>query len=188
VGIKGQISLEYIIITGFVLVVLLVPAFILLFSTTTDDIYSKVNTQKINDLGNGLIDDARQMYYLGIYSHKVTSYQTPQGAEDIYLLKITNEDKIFYYIGIVLDGKEGQKVYNFQSDIPIATDIDDYEDIDTLEEMADIASYVNECNSVDCEALKFKKNYVTQGKKDIKTEIVLANEDAVARIYPIVYS
>jgi hypothetical protein len=135
----------------------------------------------VTDIGNGLVNDAKQMYYLGIYSHKVASYQIPDNIESIYILNMTKDSEEYFYVGVVINGKQGRRVFNFQSEIPLSSDTV-YNDVSKMTD-SNIKEYVPECGSSRCTAYSLS---ASEGKRNFKTEIVLDSENrAVAMIYPI---
>jgi len=165
---KGQVSIEYLILTGFVLLMLVVPAVFFLSSLANKGVYGTVNTQKIVDLGNGLVDSAKQMYYLGLYSKKIVEYEVPQNVERIFLLEIDKSGTKYYYVGIIInDGKEQSK-YFFPTSVPLMSNISSY--VAHNPSGVDISSYVNECSSNLCDFYSFNSSAIKPGKKRYKIE------------------
>lgn len=183
-GKKGQISLEYIIITGFVVLAILVPSFLILFSSTNKNVQGTVNTQKVLDLGKGIINDVKQMYYLGLYSKKIVNYEIPQNVEEMFIVEIYDAitDSKYYYFGLVIKEKGGDKLYTFQSDIPIMSqEINDQ----VLKSSGNGA--IKECqepNNV-CEYYNFIGFAKSPGLKKFKVETVYDSDMAKSKIIPV---
>jgi hypothetical protein len=187
---KGQISLEYMIITGFILVVIIIPTFLLLFTTTNKSVYSKINIQKIEDLGLGVLNDAKQMYYLGLYSNKVVEYNIPNNVVNMYILDLTrsSDGGKEYYLGIVVQNGRDTEQFNFLSDVPISSTLSNYVDIDST-----LNSQVDACDAVTgntCTFYSFKDNAISPGKRRFKIETLYDTDlnIVISKIYPIIDS
>src|SRR4030066_1162756 len=119
---KSQISVEYLILTGFLLLALIIPAAIFLYSIANQSVYGTVNAQKANDIGNGFVDNAKQVYYLGLYSKRIVEYDVPQSVWKMFIVEINQSGELHYYVGIILnDTKQGSKFF-FQSNVPMAAE------------------------------------------------------------------
>lgn len=183
-GKKGQISLEYLIITGFVVLAILVPTFLILFSSTNKSVYGTVNTQKAIDLGKGVINDAKQMYYLGLYSKKVVEYEVPQNVKHMFILELEHEDPvtnditIYYYFGLIMLETDGDKLYTFQSDIPLTSD-----DSNNYVVIGPNGAVVNECSNPenDCEFYSFIEYAKMPGLKRFKVETIYDSNDVMVK-------
>jgi uncharacterized protein (UPF0333 family) len=169
---KAQISLEYMILTGFILLVIIVPSAIFLFSFANKSVYGTVSTQEANDIGNGLVDNAKQMYYLGLYSKKTVSYDIPDNVKEFFILELTQPGtgKKYYYIGIIIDNGKDESKHFFPSDVPLmsaplASDSDYMNAFN-----ADNSVYINECTPDICKFYNFVGPAAKPGKKQFKLE------------------
>jgi hypothetical protein len=170
---KAQLSIEYMILTGFVLLIVVVPSVIFLSSLANKSVYGTITTQRTNELGNGIVDTAKQIYYLGIYSKKIVTYDVPNNAHKMFIMKMdkTGPAKTYYYFGLVLnDTKEAVKFF-FPSEVPLMSDTAGpyaaYVDI------SDLSSYVSECTpptTTTCSFYNFKGSVLKPGKKTFKIE------------------
>ena len=181
---KSQISIEYLILTGFILLVLIIPAVIFLYSMANNSVYGTVNTQKIVELGDGLVSNAKQLYYLGLYSKRTVSYDMPQGVWKMFIVKMEGPGlpEPQYYIGMIInDTKEGAK-YFFQSSVPLAAEHPDY--VDT----SDNSDYIPECSSAACSFYNFQRPVTKPGRKQFKVETKLdpASGEVKAYIKPLI--
>jgi hypothetical protein len=182
---RAQISLEYIIITGFILVVVIIPTFLLLFSTTNNSIYNTINIQKVEDLSLGILNDAKQMYYLGLYSNKVVDYEMPRNVDYLYILKLEKPDgSKEYYLGITITNGVDSHTFNFLSDVPLTS-----RESVLVEEDNSLEVLVPVCMSpgYSCEFYSFIDNSIAPGKKKFKVETLYDSDEqmVVSRIYPI---
>jgi uncharacterized protein (UPF0333 family) len=182
---KSQISIEYLILTGFILLVIIVPAAFFLSSLANKSVYGTLNTQRAMDLGYGLVDNAKQIYYLGLYSKKIVDYTVPQNVKKMFILDLNKDNKDYYYIGIIIDdGKEVSKNY-FPSAIPLMSDASNYPDyVDTI----DSSAYVDECldASTTCSFYNFKGSVIREGKKSFKIETKYDGNEVKASIIPLI--
>jgi uncharacterized protein (UPF0333 family) len=178
---KSQISIEYLILTGFILLVIIVPAAIFLSSLANQSVYGTLNTQRAMDLGNGLVDNAKQIYYLGLYSKKIVEYTVPQNVKKMFILDLNNGSKDYYYIGIIIDnGKEVSNNY-FASTIPLMSNITPSNNIGP--------SYnVPECSTAHCTFYNFEGPVIHEGKKRFKIETGYDSEtyEVKASIIPLI--
>ncbi|KYK24397.1 hypothetical protein AYK26_06885 [Euryarchaeota archaeon SM23-78] len=183
---KAQISIEYLILTGFILLVVIVPAIIFLTSLANKSVYGSVNTQRANSLGEGLVNNAKQMYYLGLYSKKIVEYDMPQNVKSMFMVKLDDGVEVYYYISIIIDdGKETQKHF-FASDVPLMSDpSSDY----VSSSFGTSSPYIPECSTAVCDFYYFTDSAIRPGKKKFKIETILdtsANPSEVkASIIPI---
>jgi len=182
---KAQISMEYMIIIGFVIFAILVPAFLILFSSTNNSVSSSVNTQKINDLGKGLTDDAKKMYYLGIYSKETSKYEVPVNVKDMFVLRINDLNRDYYYFGVYVDDGRNPKVYTFLSDVPLTSDLSDNNV--KLDSAHTLFSLVKECTLPDytCDFYNFTNTTTKPGMKNFKIETVLTSDGVKSSIVPV---
>jgi hypothetical protein len=126
---KTQISIEYIILTGFILLVLIVPTVIYLQRYAGGGIFDSVNQKKANELGHGIVKTAQDMYYLGIYSKKIVSYDVPRNVQLMFIMNMTMQPNpaqpptTVYYLAMYMQGeKDTVKKFYFQSDVPIRSE------------------------------------------------------------------
>lgn len=182
---KSQLSIEYMILTGFVLLIIIVPSVVLLYSMTNQGVYGTINTQKANDLGNGLVNNAKQVYYLGIYSKKIVEYEIPQNVKKIFIMEINKDSKNYSYIGIIMSDKKENRSLFFPSSVPIIADHNE------LVDTADSSAYVPECSPPNtCKFYNFRGYVLKPGKKEFKLETKYVPMTSEARVFitPVNYS
>jgi hypothetical protein len=189
--IKAQISVEYMILTGFILLVVIIPSSYLVFKLANDSVYGTMNTQRGIDLGKGLIESAKQMYYLGLYSKKTVDYEVPSNVERMFILRLENitSEENYYYFGIIFnDGSNKVTKQLFLSDVPILSDPSDpsvyYVNND------DSTFYITECTNIeyDCTYYNFLTPVINQGRKMFKIETKYNDvlKQTVVYILPII--
>ncbi len=170
---SGQVSIEYLILTGFIVVVIILPAIFLLFSTYRGSVTGAINQQKVSELGNGLVNDAGQMYYLGLYSKKTATYQMPEGVTNMYLAKLTDlEGKTHYYLAIIVLSGKDTKRFLFEPKVPLTATGDYVYDVPGSPGI-DTPTDISECGSMVCSFLVFDKLAITPGTKQFVIETVL---------------
>jgi len=169
---KGQVSIEYLILTGFIVLAIIIPSIIFLYSVTNNSVHGKITHQKTVDLGQGLVNDAKQVYYLGLYSNKVVEYDVPRNVQNMYVVEITKDSNKYYYFGLVLaDGKTTAK-FTFQSDIPIIAQSDKGH----VSNLAPDPNPIDECSG-NCKFYTFVEPIKNAGKKKFKIETILDEDD-----------
>jgi hypothetical protein len=186
VMLKAQISVEYMILTGFILMVVIIPSTYLVFSLANEGVYGTMNNQRSIDLGKGLIESAKQMYYLGLYSKKTADYDVPNNVNRMFILQLkTATDQYYYYFGIIFD--DGNKVTEqmFLSDVPILSELGAYVDND------DSNLYITECEPPSiyvCTYYNFKQPVINSGRKTFKIETKYNSDldQSVVNIIPVI--
>ncbi|MFH1770225.1 MAG: hypothetical protein ABH828_01575 [archaeon] len=78
---KGQVSMEFLLVTGFAFL-LLIPILIL-FLTQTQDINEDVTAAQVNKLGEELVGSVNNVYYLGEPTKKTINAYIPKYVESI---------------------------------------------------------------------------------------------------------
>jgi hypothetical protein len=164
---KSQVSVEYLILTGFVMLAILVPLVIFIYSSANTSVKQTMATEQAAELGDGLVKDAKQIYYLGLYSKKQITYTMPQAVEKFFLLEITKDGQPHYYAGIILLTQSGPERLMFESDVPLVRGDTDPSQGDTAD--------VPECadSAVACVFYYFDKPITDPGKKEFRLENVM---------------
>lgn len=78
---KGQVSMEFLMVTGFAFL-LLIPVLIL-FLTQTQDINEDVTAAQVNKLGEELVGSVNNVYYLGEPTKKTIHAYIPKYVKSI---------------------------------------------------------------------------------------------------------
>lgn len=78
---KGQVSMEFLMVTGFAFL-LLIPVLIL-FLTQTQDINEDVTAAQVNKLGEELVESVNNVYYLGEPTKKTIHAYIPKYVKSI---------------------------------------------------------------------------------------------------------
>lgn len=119
---QGQISIEYLIIIGVVLLLIVIPSAIFLTSFTQSTVTRTVNQDQIDRLGEGLVDSAEHVYYLGVYSERQTTLPISQSVSSIRTIQITEDGQNYYYIQIITNrGTDNQLAHYYQTSAPTRT-------------------------------------------------------------------
>ncbi len=88
---KAQISMEYVVIVGFV-AVLVIPM-LLVFYTYANQTEDEIVSNQVMKIGNTIIDSAEAMYYLGEPSRTKIKAYFPKNIRNI---TIGNNEIVFY--------------------------------------------------------------------------------------------
>lgn len=179
---KGQVSIEYLILTGFIVLAIIVPSIIFLYSVTNNSVHGKITNQKAVDLGKGIVNDAKQVYYLGLYSNKVVEYEIPRNAQNVYIVELEKDNKIYYYFGITLSNGKETAEYKFQSDVPLTSD----KTLSFVTDNAPDPNPVQECSESTCKFHSFEEPISNPGKKRFKIETIYEDNEIRSAIIPII--
>ncbi len=181
---RSQISIEYLLLTGVIVLVIIVPSAYFLFNTANNNVIGTLNNQKAVDLGNNIVQTAKQIYYLGLFSKNIVEIEVPKNLEEMFVMKIDDSIAESYYFGILVNDTKQLKKYFFQSDVPIVSDAS----LDYINLREDInISYVPECSNtgVSCDFYFFKDWVLKPGKKNIKIETKIGDFDTDAKVFII---
>ena len=184
---RSQVSIEYVILVGFILVTILVPSVLIAQSMAGGEIYGGVNSKRTNDLGDGLLKTAKQLYFFGLYSKQAVSFEVPDNVEEFFLLEMDNETHKYYYIGIFIRDTGQAKKFFFQSDVPLYSEenagsgviIEDYYDLHTIN--------IPECEGDElmCTYYRFTGSAIKTGMKNFKLETKLEDGAVKVSIMPV---
>ncbi len=117
---KSQIAMEYILIVGFILFVLMAAMYVFReYAISSSD---TIIENKVNIVANALIDNAREIYYLGESSKKVVTVEMPEGVEMISALKVTGTPNEYYFV-FKITTSAGDKELLYQSDVELRKEI-----------------------------------------------------------------
>ncbi len=186
---KSQISLEYLILTGFILVAVITPILIWVYSSATGSVGEKISGEQAVEFGEGLTDDAKQVYYLGIYSKKLVTYQLPGNIDKMFVLHLTDEsaepDRHFYYFGFNTEYSNARK-FIFESDVPLTSVEGVYSLSNSEVKMVSDPSgqIVYECGyeGYTCTLYLFEGSVMKSGRKEFKLETILDSADSTAKV------
>ena len=183
---KAQISMEYLILTGFIIGIIIVPTMLFFRTFAGDSIYGSINERKAKDMGNGITDSAKQIYYLGLYSKQKVEYELPDNIEKMYIAKLSDSGSSHYYFVIAVSEREKVTKYLFQSDVPLISD-PSITYVDTEDNSEDI----EQCNppyTYTCSFYNFKKPIINSGSRAfrLETRLDLADNEAKVMLLPMV--
>ena len=118
---RAQISIEYLVVIGVVLLLIIIPAAVFLTSFAQGTVGDRVTQDQINRLGEGLVQASEQVYYLGVFSQRQTTLPTPRNLQVAHAVAITQDDKEFYYF-VLQTTQQGELVNHvYQTRAPIQT-------------------------------------------------------------------
>lgn len=176
---KGQVSIEYVIILAAVIFLIVIPAAVFLSSFARDNVQGITGSEAANEVGTKLTTNAKQVYYLGLYSKKRVRVQMPAQLQDFYLLKIQQGTDMSYYV--VLIDQDGNPRY-YPSDIPIwsATSYPGVGPAST--------AYPPECSDAgtSCDSMTFTGSARLQGQKSFILETQMRDVDADPELEAVV--
>ena len=108
---KSQVSLEYIVVISFALVVVLGVLTIAFFYS--GGIKDKIRTTQISNAANKILSTAESVYYSGEPSKATITIYFPDGINDFFIDPQSDE------IVVVFSSSSGDNTASFTSNVPI---------------------------------------------------------------------
>lgn len=118
---KNQVAMEFLMITGFFLLII-IPTIFYFYSYTQESTID-VELSKAEAVGNAMIETAEKVYYYGRYSRLTLTIDLPAGVTKIETQCEDGSKKCFLYITDF-----GHKLI-FPSDVPIFWEFSDEEKV-----------------------------------------------------------
>ncbi|MBD3204278.1 hypothetical protein GF327_08345 [Candidatus Woesearchaeota archaeon] len=175
---KSQMSLEYLLLTGFILIALIIPSMFLLHTFIGKNVYGSLNTRIANDLGASLTESAKELYFLGLYSKQKVEVEVPENTKKFFILDLNKSNSHVYYIILKTFNN---KSFHFLSDIPLTSK--DSAEVKIIKQTdpsyAEFTKEVPECkkSTINCLFYSFEGNILFQGKKTFKLETIYSQEN-----------
>ncbi|MBW3015326.1 hypothetical protein KY330_02815 [Candidatus Woesearchaeota archaeon] len=91
---RGQFSVEYLLVVGFALIIILPIMFY--GYTTFQESRKEVAFASANKIGYDITNHAKSIYYLGNLSRITLELNFPEGIDDIDILEDQNKDTFFF--------------------------------------------------------------------------------------------
>ena len=181
---KGQISIEYLIIIGVVVFLIVLPSAIFLSSFAQSTIYGAVTSEQAQQLGEGLTVSAKQVYYLGLYAQKKVSLPMPDNVQHLMLLRITRNGQDHHYVVVRIDdgSRAGASNYFFQSSAPLISDTN----LEGVTYSATGPDFVSECATYSCSYFAFEPPITNTGQKQFLLETRNINQQIQVNILPVI--
>jgi uncharacterized protein (UPF0333 family) len=167
---RAQVSIEFLILFGFVAASIVFPVFAILHVTSSETVSGSVNAKKANDLGNAIVQAATDQYYLGLYSRSTIRRDVPDNIEEFFILDIEKNGRNYYYLGIYLTDGTGIAKNLYLSKVPL---VSTHSTIVT--EDIDIKYGIPECQDSACVVYALKKR--AGGQIALRIETSMHNEE-----------
>lgn len=110
---RGQVSVEYVLI--FSVVILITIPTIYLFRNYIVESSGRIAQQRLEVVAKDIIDNAREVYYLGAPSRVVIEVEMPDDVKNMYAISGSNE----YYLAFDVYTQHGENTRYFESDVKI---------------------------------------------------------------------
>ena len=177
--------MEYLILTGIIFLGIILPSIFFLTNFLGKNVYESVNSRKANDLGNGLVNTAKEIYFLGLYSQEKVQYELPKNVVNMFIADIKEAEHSYYFIIFIRDKEDEITKHYFLSDIPLSSESSEYVDIvNTGDAQYDgLSSEIKECQTNECKFFVFKKSVISEGKKSYMVETRYDPADGIVKVY-----
>jgi len=157
---KSQISFEYILIIGVVLMISL-PSFYILRSYLRDSSDS-ITLEEIEVIAERIISTAKEASYKGVGSRITVAFNMPAGIEKAFIAEIDkNSDNKpeEHILAVNISTSEGSSLKLFDSQVPIM-----------LEGRSPLIGECLNTPNIRCKIYTFYENETSQGIKNLKFE------------------
>jgi len=112
-GKRGQISVEYLIVVGFVtFIIISILAVALLYSSAISD---RIRYNQISNFANKVISNAESVFFAGEPSKTTITAHLPGGVQSVTIV----EDNGISLLVFVVESSSGTSTTAFPSDVPI---------------------------------------------------------------------
>ena len=112
---NAQVSMEYLIIMGFVTTMIIIILGIAL--TYTGSIQDNIKVTQVNNFANKVISSAESVFYYGEPSKSTISAYLPEGVKEIQIVnEITESENAMF---ITISTSTGLNKIGFSSEVPI---------------------------------------------------------------------
>ncbi len=161
-GTKSQTAMEFTLLIAALLFIFL-PVFYFLGDYSLKS-SSDIAGSEVNKIGQKLVDESREMYYMGLFSKEIVSLNIPESVIDMSTIIINNSGKLEYYLVISTSSASGRMNVTFSSEVPLVTYKPCYID----------NQISSSCNPgvVDCYRCPFDNSNKFYGLKSFKLETV----------------
>ena len=112
---KAQASMEYLLVAGLIMLVILPSIYI--FYSYSHRSNEEIRQTQLNEIGRGIVDAAERVYYLGGPSKTTLDATMPDGIKGMEIW--CNQELVFF----LADGSE----ISFKSMVNITTEIPNYD-------------------------------------------------------------
>jgi hypothetical protein len=162
---RSQSATEFMLLIAAVLIIFL-PMFYLLTEYSTSAGKGMVSAQ-IRQIGQKLVDESREMHYLGAYSREVVSVNMPNGVVNISTLTMLGSPKE-HYLRIRYYSEDLLVDMTIPSEVPLISSSS------SLDTSVDCTHYIGNCpmnpSGQECLLCQFKPEWYSEGRKDFKLE------------------
>ena len=101
---KGQFSVEYLLIVGFALIII-IPIVYYSYTSFTES-QQEISAATVNKIGYEVVNTAKNVYFLGDYSRVTLDMNFPEGIQDVQTVTDTVPDPDQYFFMIKVHDSE----------------------------------------------------------------------------------
>ena len=161
---RGQVATEFIILFALVLLIF-IPLFYFLSQTALGS-QDQLIASKMDRIGNTLVHEAREIYYLGRFSREVISVEFPRDIE----MSIVHSDQGEHYL-LITYILEGQRTTTyFPSEVPIRFS------------NAQCQAFDECAPTVTCTECTIDADDVRSGRRNFQLETILDDDSLIVEI------
>ncbi|MEM3374298.1 MAG: hypothetical protein QXE31_03685 [Candidatus Woesearchaeota archaeon] len=150
---KSQFAMEYVLMIAIALAILLSGIYVFRNYVFQSNDFAINN--KLNQISNLIINNARKIYYYGVSSRTTLTFEMPSGITNMYILNVKGGNETYLIFKYITTGGENKVMY--ESSVPLYGDNCDINP-DEL------------CIDNDCKCLK--KSIYGEGLKGIYLDVI----------------
>ena len=91
---SGQVSAEFMILVGLVLIIF-IPLFVILTLSSIEST-EQISTERIGSTARTLLDESREIYYLGEGSRQIITIDIPRGVNAVQIVNTSTTHELMF--------------------------------------------------------------------------------------------
>lgn len=117
---SGQVSVEFMLLIGFVLIIFI--PLLLFMGLSGIGSAERFSEEAAMDMTVRIVDEARDTYYLGVFSKKEITVRIPSIVANLSVLNASSPSESQYYLETHFVSGGEERVVRRESEVPLKTD------------------------------------------------------------------
>jgi hypothetical protein len=152
---RSQTSMEFVLIISLFLFVMMIAIY--LISDVLFVSHDDIRLTQMNGVGQNVVDEARDVHYLGLFSQEIMSVNMPEGIVQMRSITFMTAEEEHYLVAMI-EAKGERFNLTFPSEVPLLT--------------GSCNEYFCTGTTV-CRVCEFQPDLYSAGRKDIRLESVI---------------
>jgi hypothetical protein len=156
---KSQTTVEFVLLVSAVLMFMLIVLFVVANYALKSG--EDITASQLNQIGWKMVDQSREIFYLGLFSREIISVNFPEGVNSFSTLNFQNETDGSWESYLIINYQKGKDLVNmtFPSEVPLLT--------------GSCTSTLGCLPGITCLECSFGPTAYSAGRKDLKLECIL---------------